>query len=312
MGCSSTDITLTLRFILNTETQWRYGRIDKRSGPRRLLFGQMYEDVAIETAVFEHRPRIFCIASAGCTAISLAATHEVTAVDINPVQLRYARGRANGDAMRTGAAEAVMMFGRKLLTLAGWRRNILNHFLNLNDPIDQIIFWNRHLNTRRFRYELDTMLANKNLQLVYASPFLRSLPQHFGSVMRTRLERCWATHPNRENPYAHSLLLGAAYPNNHSRVTVANIHFVCDDAVSFLEQCAPQSFDGFALSNICDGASEAFRTRLFAALKHVGTKDSVAILRSFSEPDKTTAHNLASIDRSMLWGVVDVRNVYAL
>ena len=43
------------------------------AGRRKLLFGCMYEDAAIELRVFQSGGRIFCIASAGCTAMKLAA-----------------------------------------------------------------------------------------------------------------------------------------------------------------------------------------------------------------------------------------------
>ncbi|MBV8828569.1 MAG: DUF3419 family protein, partial [Acidobacteriaceae bacterium] len=63
--------------------------------PARILFGQMYEDSAIEMRAFRPGSRVFCIASAGDTAIALARDHNVTAVDINPAQLEYARKRAS-------------------------------------------------------------------------------------------------------------------------------------------------------------------------------------------------------------------------
>ena len=37
---------------------------------------------------------------------------------------------------------------------------------------------------------------------------LNGLPLNFGTVLRTRMERCFPLHPNRTNPYAHALLLG--------------------------------------------------------------------------------------------------------
>ena len=71
-------------------TAWQNGRFRAgRAGPRKLLFGCMYEDAEIELRAFQPGGRIFCIASAGCTAMRLAAHHTVVAVDINPVQLAY-------------------------------------------------------------------------------------------------------------------------------------------------------------------------------------------------------------------------------
>ena len=281
-------------------------------GPQRLLFGRMYEDVAIESSVFAGRPRIFCIASAGCTAMHLAKNHQVTAVDINQVQLQYAQARAAGAAMQVGTAERIMRLGRRLMLLAGWRKSILEKFLDLDNPAEQTRFWWKHLNTRRFRYALDAMLGKHALHLAYAAPFLQSLPPQFGFVMRARLERCWATHSNRSNLYARSLLGAAALESSSRTEACQPIRFVCTDAVRFLERCAPGSFDGFTLSNICDGASNTFRARLFAALKHAGTRNSIAIIRSFAEPDIQIEHNLAKMDRSMIWGMVDVLHVGTL
>jgi len=293
------------------DTPWEAGRFDAKRGPKKILFGRMYEDAAIEAAAFTPGGRIFCIASAGCMAMALAPRHAVTAIDINPVQLAYAEQRAAGGPMRIGAAERVVAFGRRLMAPVGWRRRTIEAFLALERPAEQVAFWDRHLNTAGFRAATDTLLSLAWLRSVYASPFLEILPPHFGRVMRTRLERCWKTHPNRTNPYARDLLLGQLRDAG-SRPSGAAIRFVCADAASFLESCAPGSFDGFTLSNILDGAPENYRQRLFAAVRRAGTRDSVVVLRSFAEPHSETETNLAARDRSILWGIVDVRPVGAL
>jgi hypothetical protein len=128
--------------------------------------------------------------------------------------------------------------------------------------------------------------------------------------MRARLARCFATHPNRTNVYARALLGGeldqAPPPRN------AAIRFECADAAAYLEGCPPASFAGFTLSNILDGASSAYRTRLFAAVQRAATPEAVVVLRSFAEPAAPTATNVAARDRSILWGVVDVKRVAEL
>ena len=69
---------------------WRRGRLAARAGQPELLFGRMYEDRAIELEAFAAGGRVFCIASAGCTAFELAARgDDVTAVDVNPAQVSY-------------------------------------------------------------------------------------------------------------------------------------------------------------------------------------------------------------------------------
>ena len=291
-------------------TPWESGRFDTRGGPKKLLFGRMYEDAAIELEAFVPGARVFCIASAGCTAMRLAERHEVTAVDINPVQLAYAQARVGGAPMRLGSAERIVGMGRALLARFGWRRATLAEFLALEQPADQIAFWRRHLDTRGFRVATDTLFSITWLRTVYSAPFLAFLPDRFGQVMRARLARCFATHPNRTNVYARALLGGELEqvppPRN------AAIRFECADAATYLEGCPAASFAGFTLSNILDGASSEYRTRLFAALQRAGSPEAVVVLRSFAEPSAPTATNVAARDRSILWGVVDVKRVAEL
>jgi S-adenosylmethionine:diacylglycerol 3-amino-3-carboxypropyl transferase len=292
-------------------TAWEAGRLDAGHGPPRVLFGRMYEDPAIECAAFSPGGRVFCIASAGCTAMRLSPHHEVVAVDINPVQLAYAKSRIEGAPMLRGTAEQVMRMGRALLPLAGWSRSTLAAFLHLDDPAAQAAFWKAHLDTRRFRAGLDTLLSVTALRSAYAPDLLASLPRHFGSVMRARMERCFRIHPNRGNPYAHALLAGdllaeAAPPE------ARRIELVQSDAATYLEQAPAQSFRGFTLSNILDGASVAYRARLFHAIQRAAAPGAVVVLRSFGEPAHELGSNLAARDSSLLWGVVDVRPATAL
>ncbi|MFI5394678.1 MAG: DUF3419 family protein [Candidatus Binatia bacterium] len=293
------------------ETPWEAGRFDRRGGQKKVLFGRMYEDPLIEEEALGRGGRVFCIASAGCTAMKLAERHDVVAVDINPVQLRYAERRLAGEPMQIGTAERIMSVGRALLPIAGWRRGTIEAFLDLANPAEQIEFWNRRLNTMTFRIGFDAMFSVTGLRALYASPFLDILPPHFGRVMRGRMERCFRTHPNRSNPYARALLLGELSPE--PRAAAAHpIQLVLADAASYLESCAPRSFDGFTLSNVLDGAGAGYRDRLFAAIKRAATRDSVVVLRSFAEPTEQTVNNQAARDRSVLWGIVDVRPASAL
>ena len=293
------------------ETPWEAGRFDRHSGPQKVLFGRMYEDPSIETDAFGPGGRVFCIASAGCMALALAEHHEVVAVDINPVQLRYAARRIAGGPMQVGTAERIMALGRALLPIAGWRRHTVEAFLDLVEPAEQLAFWHRHLDTRMFRLGFDTMLSLTGLRTFYASPFLAILPTHFGRVMRGRMERCFRTHPNRTNRLARALLLGELSPEPRA-APAHSIQLVLSDAAAYLESCPPRSFDGFTLSNVLDGAGTSYRDRLFAAVKRAGSPDSVVVLRSFAEPPEHTTTNHAADDRSMLWGIVDVRPVDTL
>ena len=288
------------------ETAWERGRFDARDGPGKVLFGRMYEDASIELDAFRPGGRVLCIASAGCTAMALAPHHEVVAVDINPVQLAYAERRFAGDRGARGAAERVMAFGRSFAPLAGWWPARVRAFLDLEDPAEQSGYWRRHLDTARFRAALDGLLSLTALRAVYASSFLDFLPPRLGSVMRGRMERCFARHPNRANPYARALLLGEL-SITPPPPEASDIRLVHADAAAFLEREPAGSFDGFALSNILDGVDAAYSRRLVAAVKRAAAPEAVVVLRSFREPSAALATNRAAEDRAMLWGIVDAR-----
>jgi S-adenosylmethionine:diacylglycerol 3-amino-3-carboxypropyl transferase len=292
-------------------TVWEHGRFDARGGPGKVLFGRMYEDASIEISVFQPGGRVLCIASAGCTAMALAPHHEVVAIDINPVQLSYAERRFAGDRGTRGAAERVMSFGRSFAPLAGWWPSRLRAFLDLDDPAEQIAYWRRHLDTRRFRASLDGLFSLTALRAVYASPFLDFLPPRLGAIMRGRMERCFARHSNRANPYARALLLGEL-ADGPPPPEAKDIRLVHADAAGYLEREPDGSFDGFSLSNILDGADAAYEQRLIAAVKRAAAPGAYVVLRSFREAPAALPTNRAADDRAMLWGIVDVKPAAAL
>ena len=285
---------------------WERGRFGAGAGPQSVLFGRMYEDPAIEEAAFAGGGRILCIASAGCTAMRLSQRHEVVAVDINAAQLDYAQARIAGDRGMRGTAERIMGFGRSLAPLAGWWPHRLHAFLELSDPAQQIAYWNRHLNTRRFRLAFDTLLSVAALRAVYAAPFLDFLPRRLGSVLRARMERCFGLHGNRDNVYARALLLGEL-GDAPAPPAARQIRLVHADAAGFLETEEAGSFDGFSLSNILDGAPAAYAQRLGAAVRRAAAPGAKVVLRSFREAPAGDPYNHAAADRSMLWGVVAVQ-----
>lgn len=292
-------------------TIWERGRLDARVGPRQVLFGRMYEDAAIELGAFRPGGRVLCIASAGCTAMKLAPRHEVVAVDINPVQLEYAARRIEGDPGFRGKAERVMDFMRFFAPLAGWWPSRVHAFVELDDPAEQIAYWNRELNTWRFRAALDGLFSITALRSVYAPRFLDFLPKRLGRVMRSRMERSFSRHANRTNPYARSLLLGEL-SSDPPPPEAKDIQLVHADAAGYLESQPPGSFDGITLSNILDGVDDAYRRRLFAAVKRAAAPDAVTVLRSFGNAEADSPANRADDDRSMLWGTVLVRHASEL
>jgi S-adenosylmethionine:diacylglycerol 3-amino-3-carboxypropyl transferase len=294
-------------------TVWERGRFDARKGPRKVLFGRMYEDPAIELAAFRPGGRVFCIASAGCTALALAPRHEVVAVDVNPVQLEYAARRLAGAPAVRGAAERLMDVARAFAPLVGWSARRLRAFLDLADGREQAAFWRRHLDTWRFRAALDALLSTTALAAVYASPFLAFLPRRLGAIMRARLAGGFARHPNRTNPYARALLQGEPPAAAPPPAGASAVRLVCADAAGHLESAPAASFDGFTLSNILDGAGPDYRARLFGAVRRAAAPGAVVVLRSFAEPDAAArGPNRAADDRALLWGIVDVRPVDAL
>ena len=287
-------------------TIWERGRLDARVGPRQVLFGRMYEDPSIELEAFRPAGRVLCIASAGCTAMKLAPHHEVVAVDINPVQLAYAERRFDGHPGVRGRAERIMDFMRFFGPLAGWWPSKVRTFVELDDPNQQMQYWERELNTWRFRAAVDGLFSVTALRSVYAPRFLDFLPKRLGAVMRRRMERCFERHPKRSNPYARSLLLGEL-SSEPPPAQAKDVQLVHADAASFLESQTAASFDGFTLSNILDGTDEAYRQRLFAAVKRAATPDAVTVLRSFGDADARSPANRADDDQAMLWGSVLVR-----
>jgi S-adenosylmethionine:diacylglycerol 3-amino-3-carboxypropyl transferase len=287
-------------------TRWERGRLDARVGPRQVLFGRMYEDTSVELDVFRPGSRVLCIASAGCTAMKLAPHHEVVAIDINPVQLEYAARRIEGDPGFRGKAERVMDFMRFFAPLAGWWPSRVRAFVELDDPAEQMQYWNRELNTWRFRAALDGLFSFTALRSVYAPRFLDFLPKRLGQVMRSRMERNFARHPNRTNPYVRSLLLGEL-SSDPTPPEAGRIQLVHSDAAGYLESQPAGSFDGFTLSNILDGVDDAYRERLFAAVKRAATRDATTVLRSFGDAEADSPANRAEDDRAMLWGTVLVR-----
>jgi S-adenosylmethionine:diacylglycerol 3-amino-3-carboxypropyl transferase len=272
----------------------------------------MYEDAAIELRVFRPGGRVFCIASAGCTAMKLAAHHTVVAVDINPVQVAYVQERLARPAhVQRGSAERILAFARSFAPLAGWNKRTVDAFLDLDDPKEQVLYWRRHLDTWRFRAAFSFLFSRLVLRSVYSAGFLGGLPPNFGTVLRTRMERCFALHPNCTNPYAYALFLGQMR-SRPDAPEVRKIQLRHADAADFLERQPAGSFTGFSLSNILDGTNAAYERRLIAAVQRTAAPGATVVLRSFHEPECATETNHAAEDRAMFWGIVDVRQASAL
>lgn len=292
---------------------WQSGRLDGRSRAGTLLFGRMHEDWSIEASVFPPGGRVLCIASAGCTAMALASRGDrVTAVDINPAQVAYVRARLAGAPPTLGRVERLLQTGRRAVRWLGWNETDLRAFLMLESPIEQARFWRERLDTGLWKAALRCVLHPFTLRIAYASCLLRALPPRFDRVVRRRLERGWANHSNRANPYAWRLLLGYGPPEEDSTTQSAKhpeVSLICADVADYLEHCGPASFDAFSLSNILDGAEPQYRERLLLAVRRAAAPEALLVLRSFAEPQTEDEDSLAARDRALLWGSVRLLKV---
>ena len=161
-------------------------------------------------------------------------------------------GALTAGLRETGDAERAMNLARSFMPLVGWREGVVHAFLALPDMAEQMAFWRKHLDTRRFRAGFDTLMSP-----MYCAPYTRR-----GSFRPARRDSapCFETagkgvRPASKltNPYARALLLGEY--SNEPRPRSPNIRFVLADAASWLESCPGRFFDAFALSNILDAPS---------------------------------------------------------
>ena len=279
---------------------WTAGRLLPGRRPR-VLFGWGYEDPRVELAAFSPRGRVLAIAAAGETVSALAsAGHEVTGVDINPVQLEYCRRRLAGAPAVAGSAERLLAAGRAVLRGLDprWRPGSVAAALRRGDVAEL-------LESKRLRALLAAGLAP--LGFVLRPGFRQAVPPRLDRVLLARLRRGLLDRP-AENPWAWRLLTGrdelAAEPGpQHARL-------VHDDVATHLEQMPRGWYSGVSLSNILDGPDASYRARLESALRHALAPGAVVVLRSFREP--SPGEDAGPADRSMLWGVVRVRKMGAV
>jgi hypothetical protein len=268
----------------------------------------MYEDRTIELEALPARGRSFCIASAGCTALALVARGDaVTAVDLNPAQVAYLQTRLTGAPPTEGAVDRLLTHARALGWLVGWSRSRREAFCELDDAETQACLWREQLDTAPFRVALALALSPLVLRRTYAREFTTALPRRFNRVLRRRLEQGFGRHPNRDNPYARLLLLGT--PPEADLTRDGNVDVVCADAADYLERTSPASFDGFSLSNLLDGASSGYGSRLLRAVQRAAAPGAVVVLRSIAEPTRTEDKLWAARDRSLIWGSVCVERL---
>jgi hypothetical protein len=279
------------------KTAWNTGRL-AGSGPPRLIFGRMYEDPGVEVRSLP-RGRVLVIASAGDVAFALAAAgRDVVAIDINPAQVEYVRGRMAGAPQRAGQVDRYLARAATALPLFGMSRHRLRRFFDLDDPGVQVAEW-RKLAGRRFRAAL-ALAFGPALRLVYRSELASALPNGFAGELKSRLERGFAIHPNRSNLIAPALFGLPTPPASAYHIEVEQA-----EVLQFMRAQPPRSFDGFALSNISDGAPPGFREELLSAARRISRSGAVAVLRSLGVPRGRDDAAGAASDRALIWGGID-------
>lgn len=294
-----------------TTTPWAAGRLHG-GGAATLLFGRMFEDPAIELEAFGAPCSVLAIASAGDLPMALAAAgHHVTAVDINPAQVDYARRRLAGGAPRPGQADRVMAAGRAALRPAGWGRRRLERLAAMDDCDAQVAEW-RRLTSGPSGAALRVLLAPAALKLGYRDAFARPAATLRRQVPG-RIERGLAIHRNADNPWA-ALLLTGAWPDDRPDPPWQNgsIDLAVADVVAHLEAVPPGTYDAFTLSNVLDGAPDEFGRRLFAALRRAGRPGAVVVLRTLLAPASPAEASTAVRDRALLWGGIRITTVEQL
>jgi S-adenosylmethionine:diacylglycerol 3-amino-3-carboxypropyl transferase len=296
---------------------WAAGRLWPGRRPR-LLFGRMYEDWAAELATFPPGGRVLAVASAGDTAAALAAAgHDVTAVDINPVQLDYARARLAGAPARAGAAERLLGAGRAVAAAAvpGWRPAAMLRFLLLSDPAEQSEWWRRELDRPALRELLLAALRPAGILARSLRPGLQAaIPSRLDRLLRRRIAAGIARYPNADNPWAWRLLLGTDPTAGHLHCGQTSIHcvqtavpgrpgsvrWVRADILDHLRAVPAGSYDAVTLSNVLDGAPAGYVPQLRAAVRHAVAPGGPVLLRTFRNGPPWPGR--AVPDRSLLWG----------
>lgn len=306
---------------------WSAGRILSLPGRApRLLFGRMYEDPHVELRSFPTAPaRVLCIASAGDTAAALSrAGHDVTAIDVNPVQLAYARARLAGETPAvTGSAELMLAAGRRAAALAlpAWRPASLDAFLDLDDPRVQSSWWRTRLDGPGLRLLMGTALRPVGLLAATLAPgFRHVVPPRFDTALRARIARVVARHPNTDNPFLSALLAGrpadppTPAPAPTPTPVPGPVRWLLGDVAEHLESVPARTYDAVTLSNVLDGPGPAYRRRLRTAVERAVRPGGPAVLRSVGEgaPGSAAAERAAeraAEERCPLWGSLYVTTV---
>ena len=135
-------------------TAWQSGRFRAaRAGSRKLLFGCMYEDAEIELGAFQPDGRIFCIASAGCTAMRLAVQSlrwwRLTSIPSSLPTCRSVSAAARHSARQRRTHSSIVRAPRASRRVAPTKGTNIPR--SGRSRRSKSSYWRRHLDTRRFR-----------------------------------------------------------------------------------------------------------------------------------------------------------------
>ncbi len=292
-----------------SDTPWRTGRLARGRGAPRVLFGWSYEDERVELDAFgppDPTSRVCVIAASGETAAACAAAgHRVVAVDLNPVQLAYARARVDDSAPAvTGTAERGMAAGRSALALVspGWRRDRVQAALSRS--ADEVgAYWRGALDRRPLRLLLGAALRPGAAVAGLLRPeFADFVPDRFDLALRERIGAGLARYGGGRR-FAWRLLAGREQPGWFPPAPATPIDWRPADVVAFLEGEPAGSFAGVSLSNVTDGAPTEFADRLRAAARRAVRPGGAVVSRSFATGPVDAA------DAALLWGTVRVERV---
>jgi SAM-dependent methyltransferase len=287
------------------DSPWQAGRltVGRRS---QLMFGRMYEDHGVELDLFPPGSRVLAIASAGDVAAALARSgHQVTAVDINPAQLTYARARLAGAPAVMGSADRILAAGRIIAggLLASWRPAAMTRFLRLDDPATQVDWWRHELDRPPLGALLRVALGPTGALAAVLRRGLRDvIAPRFDLTLRRRIAAGIARYPNADNPWAWRLLLGRERPGPAELALVSDVEWVQADVIEHLRRVPAGSYDAATLSNVVDGPPPPFASALHDALRHAIRPGGTVVLRTFADRSPLPGRPLD--DRSLLWGAV--------